>query len=62
MPIGHSPGGSLDAAQPFKLVGDHWADEMHHEALDLTSKSHPSVSAPASERNGTYWSRRGVSG
>ena len=34
MRIGHSPGGSLGAVQPFKLVWDHWADEMHQDACE----------------------------
>ena len=32
MRTGHSPGCSLGAAQPFKLVCDPWADEMHQDA------------------------------
>ena len=34
MRIGHSPGCSLGAAQPFKLVCDHRADEMHQDARE----------------------------
>ena len=34
MRIGHSPGCSLGAAQSFKLVCDHWADEMHKDARE----------------------------
>jgi hypothetical protein len=34
MRIGHSPGCSLGAAQPFNLVCDQWADEIHQGACE----------------------------
>ncbi len=50
MRIGHSLGCSLGAAQPFKLVCDHWADEMHQDARETRNPQPPLKARPIDTR------------